>query len=225
MRTLRLALAGLAGLPLLYLLAALAGAVPVGGGRSAGPGHDGTGLVAVFVVSNGVHLDILVPMRSPVRDWTETLRPEHFPRGNPLFAAYAGFGWGDRSFYLNTPTWSALTPGDALRALFASAGSLVHVSLWYGTPEPGPGVRRLLLGEDAYRRLLAALDAGFQHDEAGRPRLIPGRSYGLDDAFFEGEGHYSVLETCNEWAASRLRAAGVPGGWWSPLPFGVLWNL
>ncbi|WP_165837775.1 TIGR02117 family protein [Zavarzinia aquatilis] len=207
--------------PLLYLLAALAGALPLSGGRVA----EGPATATVFVVSNGAHVDILVPLRTPAMDWSDWLRPEDFPEGNPFLAAYVGFGWGDRDFYLNTPRWSDLTPAAALRALFASRGSLVHATLWYGTPMPGDAVRSLRLDAAAHARLVAGLKAGFATDEKGRPRPIPGRRYGPSDAFYEGVGRYSLVLTCNEWAGRRLRDAGVRLGWWTPLPFGLMWSL
>ncbi len=220
----RLALAGLGvlvGLPLLYLLAALAGALPLSPDRPA----SGPATVTVFVVSNGAHVDILVPMRHPAMDWGDWLLPEHYPEGNPFVAAYAGFGWGDRDFYLNTPRWTDLSLASTARALFASRGSLVHVTLWYGTPLPGDGVRSLRLDPAAYGLLVEGLKAGFETGDDGRPLPIPGYRYGPADAFYEGRGRYSLVLTCNEWAARRLRAAGVTVGWWTPLPFGLLWNL
>lgn len=223
-RVLRLGLAILLApiaLPAVYLLAALLGTLPLSRGVPA----EGPATVTVFVVSNGAHVDILVPMRSPAMDWGDWLRPEDFPEGNPTLAVYAGFGWGDRDFYLNTPNWSDLTPASALRALFASRGSLVHVALWYGTPLPGDSVRSLRLDAAAYARLVDGLKAGFATDEAGRPQPIPGRRYGPADAFYEGRGRYSLVLTCNEWAGRQLRTAGVTLGWWTPLPFGLMWSL
>ncbi|MCF4167438.1 TIGR02117 family protein [Zavarzinia compransoris] len=181
--------------------------------------------VTVYVHSNGVHVDIVVPMQALGVDWRRDLGPEAFPFADPAAAHYVGIGWGDRDFYLNTPTWAEMTVGRALGALFASRGSLVHVTLWRGTPGIGAYTRPVVLGQAQYERLVTALRAGFARDAAGRPRPIEGYRYSTVDAFYEGVGTYSAFLTCNEWAAARLREAGVAVGVWSPFPFGIMWNL
>ncbi|PWR20471.1 TIGR02117 family protein [Zavarzinia compransoris] len=181
--------------------------------------------VTIFVHSNGAHVDIVVPLRAFGVDWAAEFGPAAFPFVDPAAASHVGIGWGDREFYLNTPTWAELTPGRALTALFASKGALIHATLWAEAPRPGPDTRPVTLGEAQYRRLVRDLKAGFARDGAGAARLIAGYRYGPADAFFEGVGTYSAVLTCNEWAAARLRKAGVPVGIWSPFPFGIMWNL
>lgn len=171
--------------------------------------------VRVFVESNGVHVGIVVPKVAAGVDWRPLVRPEHLadPRygGHP----YLSFGWGDRTFYLETPTWSELKPATALAAARGSDDTLVHVD---HVPEPRPGVevRAITLRPEEYRRLAAFIRGSF----AENPRHYPG--YGAWDVFYDARGRYSLRRTCNAWAGEALRHAGVRVGAWTPFPVTVL---
>lgn len=221
---------GLVAVPLaallIYGLVALLGALPlVTPLPPPGPPGRIEPPIRIYVVSNGVHMDLVVPIYAAGLDWSLELLPGHFQGAEPARAAYAGFGWGDRDFYLTTPTLAQLSLATALRSLFASRASLMHVTLWGGAPAPGPAVRALDLIPAQYAALTDALGRSFRRDEAGRVEPIPVPGYDWSDAFYEGVGHYSLITTCNDWAAAQLRRIGVPVGWWSPFPFGVMWNL
>ena len=64
----------------------------------------------IYISSNGVHLSIIIPGRM----LDDGLRDGLTTSENDL---YFMFGWGDSLFYLNTPEWSDLTVGVALKAL------------------------------------------------------------------------------------------------------------
>ncbi len=48
--------------------------------------------------------------------------------------------------------------------------------------------------------------------------------YGPGDAFYEGVGRASAVDTCNQWLASRLRLAGIKAPLWSPFVEGLVWR-
>lgn len=109
------------GVPLLYLLAALGLAlIPVNRGFVETPGG-----IEVFLLSNGVHVDFLVPASTPIRDWSQKLPRKDF-RGIDESWSYVLFGWGDRAIYLETPTWADLKLSTAFSAVFLPSPSVVH---------------------------------------------------------------------------------------------------
>jgi uncharacterized protein (TIGR02117 family) len=173
------------------------------------------GEIDIFLISNGWHADLALPMRAAGIDWQADLPPSDFKAADPG-AAYVAFGWGDRDFYLETPRLSDLRLGTALRALLGQGRSVLHASYLH-PPHAGPEVRSLKISRAAYLRLARSLQQSFARDPAGRPVVIPGRGYGPADAFYEAKGSYSPFLTCNAWMGERLSEAGLPGGVWTPM--------
>lgn len=203
--------AALAAIVLLYLaVGTIAGLVPVNRGWR--PPARG---VTIWVETNGIHTGIIVPKVAAGVDWRPLLRARDL--ADPRYARwpYAAFGWGDRAFYLETPTWAELRPGVVLAAALGSDRTLVHID-HLPPPREGGDVRRVVLRPEEYRRLAAHLRATF----ARRP--VPERGYYRYDAFYAARGHYSAIATCNAWTGRALAAAGVRVGWWTPFPWSVM---
>lgn len=196
-------------IPLLYLAAgAIGGAIP----RNAGWQEADEG-VTIYVATNGIHTGLILPTRTADTDWSPLVRPEHI--ADPRYAGhYLWFGWGDREFYLNTPTWRELSPRTAIRALIGSDTTLIHVDHLL---EPWEDARPVRLSRDQYRKLAAAIRNSFDPE-----RTQPIRGYDVADAFYPARGHYDVLRTCNWWTGQMLRRAGVRIGAWTPFSATVM---
>jgi uncharacterized protein (TIGR02117 family) len=208
--TRRLLLA-LVAIPLAYLLAALAGSLlPVNSGWQ--EPAEGT---TVYLRSNGIHVDIVMPARAQGLDW-RALLPGDDVRQAPSEVRWYGFGAGERRVYLETPSWGDLTARTAWAAL-TGGERVLHVDQ---TAEPGSELRAIRLRPEEYRRLWAAIRAEFD----GPPRRIDHPGYGADDAFYEGRGKASAIHTCNQWVADKLRIAGVRTSAWSPFAHGLMWR-
>jgi uncharacterized protein (TIGR02117 family) len=189
---------------LLYLLAALLGGL-VSANRNWSEPEAG---ITVYVASNGVHTDLILPVAAAGLDWRPLL-PTSDVRAAPDGAGWLAFGSGEREVYLNTPRWSDLRLPVAMRALTAGE-RVVHVE-WIADPRFAQ--RQLRLRPEEYRRLWAAVRAGFRDS---RPQRIAHKGYGEADAFYLGIGKANAFDTCNQWVATRLRLAGVEAPLWSP---------
>jgi len=76
----------------------------------------------IFVSSNGVHLDIILPLENIDSEFLRKLEI-------PSQTEYISFGWGDKQFYVNTPEWKDLTFKTAFTALFLKSESAMHVTV------------------------------------------------------------------------------------------------
>lgn len=180
--------------------------------------------ITIYVRTNGVHTWIMMPQRNRYMDWRPyaPARDLRDPRwGN---ANYVAIGYGNREFYLNTPTWADLSARTAALAMFGRGPSLLHVEHVHD-PEPDQWQRPIKLTPGQYRRLVAFIAPRFRRDAAGHTIPVRGRGYADDDAFYEANGGYSFVLTCNEWTGRALRAAGVRTGLWTPLSQSVMWRL
>lgn len=210
----------LLALPLLYFLAALVfGAVPANSGwKEAGEG------VRIFVRTNGVHTWILVPKVTQDMDWRPYVPGDHLRDPSWGRANYVALGYGNRTFYLETPTWGDLTMKNAFLAAFGQGRSLMHADHDHD-PRESEDQRAITLSREEYRRLVAFARSSFQRDSSGRTIPLVGRGYGASDMFYEAVGPYSAFYTCNSWTGRALREAGVKTGVWTPLSQSIMWRL
>jgi uncharacterized protein (TIGR02117 family) len=217
-RIVRTVLSMLVALPCLYLLGAVAGALVPRNPEWKEPLHG----VLVFVRSNGVHVDLVLPALATGQDLYRRVPPEHV--ANPASASgWIAFGWGQREFYLETPRWSDLTVRNAARAVFGGS-AVMHVEHG-GRPRVSANIRPLLLEPEAYGRLVAYILGSFAVYADGRTVPIVGTGYGNNDIFYEATGRYSALRTSNQWAADALAVTGVKVGVWTPFAQGIMWRF
>lgn len=222
MRTLRRAIKGLkwagaaiAAFVLLYFLAALAGSLLPANAGWKPPGRG----VLIYVTTNGVHTGLVLPKHNAIKDWRGLIRPEHLQDPRYGASSHLLFGWGERRFYLETPSWSDLDPAVAAGALIYGRRTLLHVDHVHD-PRPGPDMRPLMISPAQYRRLVRRIERQFQLDRSGR--ALPLRGYGPDDVFYEARGSYNLIRTCNAWTGNHLRAIGVRVGRWTPFSQSVM---
>ncbi|MCB2376617.1 TIGR02117 family protein [Hymenobacter sp. BT635] len=183
------------------------------------------GGVPVFVVSNGFHTDIVVPLREP-RTGTDWLRQLHQPQLTSRFAhyQYVAFGWGSERFYLASYGGRMPGMGTVLRAV-GPGRTLMHVDFYQQAPQPGRRVVALQLSAAQYQRLTTLLQESFAPDSTGATQLRNAAGYTPDDFFFRARGRYHALRTCNDWTVRTLRRTGVRVPLKSPLAGPVLRQL
>lgn len=171
--------------------------------------------IRIYLVSNTVHADIIVPRDTAVVDWGRQFAEATF-EGSISRETHVAFGWGDKGFFLETETWDDLRLTTAASAMFLPTDSCVHVA--FTRPGHHPTAVAVNITETQYARLVDFIQKTFQTNGAGDPVQIPGNAYGTTDAFFVAEGRYHFLNTCNSWVGRGLREAGVTVPWFSPLP-------
>lgn len=206
---LRRIVAGIAALALGYVAAALVGgSIPANAGWRPPP-RDTPGAVTIWVESNGIHTGLVMPKVAAGVDWRPFAPAADLADPRQGGWDHVAIGWGEKGFYLGTPTWRELRPGIVLGAALGSDATLMHVE---HVPGPAADARAIVLTPAQYRRLAAFVAASF------RPGGRRYRGYGANDAFYDARGRYDAIRTCNSWTGDALRRAGVRVGRWTPLP-------
>jgi len=209
------ALLAVVTIPALYLLAALIGSlVPVNRGWE--EAERGT---TIYLADNGIHADIIMPVRAQGLDWAPLIPKSDFAAADPN-ARWIAFGSGEERVYLETPTWSDITPRTIWSAL-TGGRRVMHVEY---VSDPSYAVREVRLRPEEYRRLWAAIRTDFELNRSGKPQRIDHPGYGCCDAFYRATGRFHALKTCNTWAAGRLRLAGIKTSLWPPFVPGLTWR-
>src|SRR5690242_568846 len=81
--------------------------------------------VTIYIKSSPVHTDLLLPVKTTFKDWSQSILYKDTRTGDSTFN-YLAFGWGDKGFYLETPTWADLKASTAFKAAFWLSSSAVH---------------------------------------------------------------------------------------------------
>ena len=172
----------------------------------------------IYIIDNGYHSGLILPAAAEGIDLSMIFRPTDLPDPNDA-GDWLIFGWGDREFYLNTPTWAEVKPRTIVSALIGSKEALLHVD-HVKRPDEAVAPRPIRLSRAAYRRLVARILADTKRGADGFPMVIPG--YGSRDVFYPAHGRYTLFQTCNNWTRDVLAEAGVKVGWWTPFSSGVM---
>jgi len=176
--------------------------------------------VEIFINSNGVHTDVVVPIRNDVKDWSEHILFSH-TKANDSLMRYVAFGWGDKGFYLDTPEWSDLKASTAAKAAFYLGTSAMHTQ-FYRSVKIDDDCVRLTISKKDYQELVKYIEESFALDRDGQVQWIANRSYNNYDAFYEGMGSYSLFYTCNTWTNNALKAANQRAALWTTYDKGIL---
>lgn len=176
--------------------------------------------IPVYIYTNGVHTDIVMPVKNELHDWSSEI-PFSNTKSKRSDYQYIGIGWGDKGFYLDTPTWADLKFSTAFKAAFWLSESAMHCT-YYREMKEGDDCKKIMISKNQYRQLVKFVDSKFDKDSKGNNILIPTNAvYADNDAFYDAKGRYSFLDTCNTWANNALKAAGQKAALWTPTDYGI----
>lgn len=179
--------------------------------------------VSIFVLTNGVHADLVVPVKTEQMDWSRLIKYEHTLRKDTM-AQYVALGWGDKEFYIETPTWADLKFKTAYSSIFGLNTAAIHTT-FYKRMQASSTCLELHLNHDQYKRLITYIENSFVTDENGKYIPIsPPVYYGEDDTFYEAHGRYHLFYTSNTWTNDGLKACGQKASLWTPFDKGIFYH-
>jgi len=187
-------------------------------------GKHGRGDISIYIKTNGVHTDIVMPVKNEEMDWTSLIKYEHTDAKDPDMA-YVGIGWGDKGFYLQTPEWKDLKFSVAFKAMFHLSTSALHTT-FYKHMVIGEDCKEIKLTAAEYQKLVDYIVSSFKKDTDGNSIHIPSKDdgYGDTDAFYEANGKYNLFNTCNTWSNRALKACGQKACLWTALDKGIFYH-
>ncbi len=175
--------------------------------------------IPIYISTNGVHTDIIVPVKTNLKDWSSEILVGHTKAKDSL-AKFVAFGWGDKGFYLDTPTWADLKASTAAIAAFHLGSTAMHTRFYRDVKEDADCVK-IMVSNEQYKDLVAYIENSFARNADHSLKWIEGRSYGQYDAFYDAEGAYSLFQTCNTWANGALKAAHRKASLWTVYDQGI----
>ena len=177
--------------------------------------------VTIYIKSNGVHTDIVVPVKNSTADWSKHIKYSHPRQVNASFT-YVGIGWGDKGFYLETPTWADLKVSTAFNAAFGLSSTAIHATFYKELIESENCIK-IEISKAQYQLLCSFILNSFEKDENQQVvHISTDANYNSYDAFYEAKGAYSLFNTCNTWANNALKFSGLKACLWTPYDKAIL---
>lgn len=177
--------------------------------------------IAIYLLTNGVHTDLVLPIKTNFFDWTEYVNPLD-TKSKKVNVNYASFGWGDKGFYLETPTWADLKASTAIKAMCYLGSSAMHVT-FYETMELNDRCIQIKVNKKTYLKIVNYVKSSFVIKDSVFDK-INASTYGENDVFYEAKGKYSFFHTCNTWTNNALKAGNLKACLWTPLDRGIFYH-
>jgi uncharacterized protein (TIGR02117 family) len=175
--------------------------------------------ITIYISTNGVHTDIVVPIKNEIKDWTTDIDFKNTQTKDSIMN-FVGIGWGDKGFYLNTPEWADLKVSTALTAATGIGSTAMHTTFYKAIKEDET-CKKIEISKQDYQALVQYISDSFQKDADVKTINIPNNYYGKTDTFYEANGSYSILKTCNTWANDALKSANQKAALWTATDTGI----
>ena len=175
--------------------------------------------IPIHILTNGVHTDIVLPIKNEQYNWANQLKFEH-TKAKDSTCNYVALGWGDKGFYLETPTWADLKASTALKAATGLSSSALHVT-FYKKMKENTTCKKIVISKDDYEKLIVFINETFQSKSGEFLKIETDAVYGNYDVFYEANGSYSLFYTCNSWANQALKAANQKAALWTISDTGI----
>lgn len=175
--------------------------------------------IPIYILTNGVHTDIVLPIKNEHHNWSTQLKFEHTKSKDTTYQ-YVALGWGDKGFYLETPTWADLKASTAIKAASGLSSTAMHVTFYKHLKE-NQSCKKLQISLENYKKLVAFIKETFQTKSGEFLKIETNAVYGKHDVFYEANGSYSLFYTCNSWANQALKAANQKAALWTISDSGI----
>lgn len=164
-------------LVLTYIGVLLVGLIPVSNGF-----RESKNGIKIFLVSNAVHADVIVPKCTESVDWGDEFADANFS-ADVFGRTHVAFAWGDKGFFLETETWGDFKFSAAVNALLLPSDSCVHVS--FTQPNYYANAVSVVISAEQYRLLVDFIKNSFETNSDGQRIQIAGYAYTTTDAFLK----------------------------------------
>jgi uncharacterized protein (TIGR02117 family) len=175
---------------------------------------------SVYIVTNGFHTDIIMPIKTGTIDWSQKINFSD-TKSKDSFHNFVAVGWGNEDFFINIPGWSELKLSIAVKAVFGIGPSAMHTTFLKGIYED-EFCRKIDMSILQYIDMTNFIESYFVIDSLGNfINISTPNTYGDNDAFYEAKGRFTPFFTCNTWTNSALKSAGLRACLWTPFQRGI----
>jgi len=181
--------------------------------------------VPIYLSTNGMHTDFVLPTKNELFDWTQFINKENF-KSNLKSSTFLGIGWGDRAIYLDIAEWSEVTFKMGLKTLLLPTDSILHITAYESVPITDDlVVKKTIISNQQYLQLCQFILTYFKVNHKQNVQLIKDAGYTENDNFYHANRKYHAFFTCNTWINKGLKIIGVRTPLWTPVDKGIFYQF
>ncbi|MGM5631738.1 TIGR02117 family protein [Apibacter raozihei] len=176
--------------------------------------------IPIYISTNGMHTDFVFPIKTEEIDWSNEIKFADIKSKDSL-QKYIAIGWGDKGFFLDVPDWDHVKFSIAFKAAFGLSTTAIHTTYLKKVTEDNQ-CKKIMISKTQYKKLVEYIQKDFKRDSNGDIiHIKTDKTYGATDSFYQAKGSYNFLFTCNTWANSGLKYAGMKACLWTPFQQGI----
>ncbi len=167
---------------------------------------------SVYLSTNGIHLEIIIPkteLEPSILDGLIYNEQEQF----------FSFGWGDKTYYTKTSTWSDFSIINKCKAAFFNTPALLHVIRYTTMQNDWVEIK---ITSTQLQKINSYIHHTFQFDSEDKKIILPGLGYYKNDDFYEATGNYNCFNTCNTWINTGFKQSNIKACLWTPFDFRLI---
>ncbi|WP_299315062.1 DUF2459 domain-containing protein [uncultured Aquimarina sp.] len=167
---------------------------------------------SVYLATNGIHLEVIIQKTEMDPLLLNGLRHNQKTQ-------FLSFGWGDKTYYTKAAKSLDFTNINRFQAALLNSPSLLHVTRYNAIQHHWTEIKITM---SQLTKLQTYINESFKTNSKNNKAIVPDISYGNMDNFYEANGSYNCLNTCNTWVNTGFKQSDLQACLWTPFDFGLL---
>jgi uncharacterized protein (TIGR02117 family) len=176
--------------------------------------------ILVFVTGDGLHSEIIVPLKNEIIDWETTFNKQDFDSSSKN-KQWICIGFSEENFYKTNRRWDNMNYFSAFAHLCGFGKSIIHVSYENEYPFSKNFIRKVYIGEEQYARLSDYIKGSFVQNNGTLLTPMAKSNTFKKEVIYEAQKEFSFFHTCNTWTNNALKSIGFKTGRWTALEGGI----
>lgn len=176
--------------------------------------------VLIYVAGDGLHSEIIVPVKNEINNWETTFNVNDF-NGDHNGKEYLSIGFSEKNFYKTNRRWDDMNYFYAFTQLCGFGQSIVHVNYETVYPFDKKFIRKIYVGPEQYSRLCEFIKNSFNQSNGDLLVKLESTNSYKKEVIYEAQKEYSFFHTCNTWTNNALKSIGFKTGRWTALEGGI----
>ncbi len=176
--------------------------------------------ILVYVAGDGLHSEIIIPVKNEIMDWETT-----FNKGDFDTAAngkqWLCVGFSEANFYKTNRRWDDMNYFSAFIQLCGFGNSIMHVSYENEYPFNRNFIRKIYIGEEQYAKLCEFVKGSFAQNNGEMLTPFIKTNNFKKEVLYEAHKEFSFFHTCNTWTNNALKSVSFKTGRWTALEGGI----